>query len=172
MLKNKKSAYFLTGLMVLVGLGSGAAIMANAESATITNNTTTNSQAVDTPEPGDVPDAPGTIDTPEPGNKADVAGERADKAGDKDGFENFAVEICRDYGMGKLKNVLYPELQFQFVLANNLLGVSPEKALVGNEGMLVFAEGKDPQKSWAYIRKNRNLIPLRGNETAEYILFS
>ena len=66
MLKNKFSKSFLVGLMALVGLGSGVAIMASAQSATtpsVTANTTVKAQTVDTPEPGDVPDAPGAVES-------------------------------------------------------------------------------------------------------------
>jgi hypothetical protein len=74
MLKNK---FLIFGLMVLVGLGSGVAIMASAQSATTpttpvvtSTNTAVKTEAVDTPEVGDVPD---------------VTGLHTDKAGDKDG---------------------------------------------------------------------------------------
>lgn len=88
MLKNKASTLFLVGLMVLVGLGSGIAIMANAQSATTSaatpTNTTVNTQAIDTPEPGDVADnADGTdVSTTSTVVKK---GEQGDKVGDKDG---------------------------------------------------------------------------------------
>jgi len=90
---------------------------------------------------------------------------------DKGGEGNLAVEICRDHGIGRLKRTSCPNLKFQFVLANNLLGVSPEKALVEEGGIVILAEGKEPQKSWAYKKKNGNLIPLKGNETKEHIVF-
>lgn len=88
MLKNK---FLIFGLMALLGLGSGVAIMASAQSATTANtatpavvSTTAKDQAVDTPEPGDVPDAPNGTDIS--ANSASVSkGEHADKAGDKDG---------------------------------------------------------------------------------------
>jgi hypothetical protein len=77
MLKNKLSAYLLVGVMTLVGLGSGVAIIASAQSVSTTTtpvitpvNTTVKTEAVDTPEVGDVPD---------------VVGKQSDKAGDKDG---------------------------------------------------------------------------------------
>jgi hypothetical protein len=64
MLKKKISTSFLVGVMALVGLGSGVAIMASAQSAaTVTTpvvtpaNTTVKAQTVDTPEVGDVADA-------------------------------------------------------------------------------------------------------------------
>ena len=66
MLKNKLSKSLVFGLMALVGLGSGVAIMASAQSATTTApvvNTTVKAQTVDTPEPGDVPDAPGAVES-------------------------------------------------------------------------------------------------------------
>ncbi len=68
MLKNKVSKPFLVGLMVLVGLGSGVAIVASAQSAMTVApaNTTVKTQTVDTPEPGDVPDAPGATEGTRP----------------------------------------------------------------------------------------------------------
>ncbi len=69
MLKNKISGYVLAGSMALVGLVAGFAIMAGAETATtptptntstgstVAPSTTVSGQAVDTPEPGDVPDS-------------------------------------------------------------------------------------------------------------------
>jgi hypothetical protein len=74
MLKNKILVF---GLMALVGLGSGVAIMASAQSAIIPTtpvvtptNTTVKTEAIDTPEVGDVPD---------------VVSKQSDKVGDKDG---------------------------------------------------------------------------------------
>lgn len=86
--------------------------------------------------------------------------------------ENFAVEICRDHGIGKLKQVSIPNMKFQFILANNLLGISPEKTFVENGGVVVLAEGEKPKNSWAYKKIKGDLLPLRGNETPEYILFN
>jgi hypothetical protein len=91
---------------------------------------------------------------------------------DKGKEGNFAVEICRDHGMGKLKNISKPNLKYQFVLANNLSGLFPEKVLVENGGTVVLAEGRKPENSWAYLKNNGNLIPLRGNETEDYIVFN
>lgn len=91
---------------------------------------------------------------------------------DKGKEGNFAVEICRDHGIGKLKNISKPNLKYQFVLANNLSGLFPEKVLVENEGTVVLAEGRNPENSWAYFKKNRDLIPLKGNETEDYIVFN
>jgi hypothetical protein len=78
MLKSKSTLAF--GVMALVGLISGVAVMASAQSATTTTvpaTTTVKAQAVvDTPEPGDVADVAGqsAVDTPEPGDVADVPG--------------------------------------------------------------------------------------------------
>ncbi len=90
MLKSKMSKSLLVGLMALVGLGSGVAIMASAQSATIPTtpvvtpaNTTVKTEAVDTPEVGDVPDAPNGTDISTPAST--LKGEQGDKAGDKDG---------------------------------------------------------------------------------------
>jgi hypothetical protein len=91
---------------------------------------------------------------------------------DKGKNGNFAVEICRDHGIGKLKNISKPNLKFQFVLANNLSGLFPEKVLVENGGIAVLAEGRKPEDSWAYFKRNRDLIPLKGSETEDYILFN
>lgn len=91
---------------------------------------------------------------------------------DKGKGGNFAVEICRDHGIGKLKNISKPNLKFQFVLANNLSGVFPEKTLVENDGIVIFAEGRKPENSWAYLKRNKDLIPLKGRETEDYILFN
>ncbi len=61
MFKNKLTAPLIVGGMALVGLVSGVAIIASAQSATSTGNPVntkvTAPSAVDTPEPGDVPDA-------------------------------------------------------------------------------------------------------------------
>ena len=88
MLKNKFSNSFLVGLMALVGLGSGVAIMASAQSATtpsVTANTTVKAQTVDTPEAGDVADNPDGTDVSTATVSAGQKVEHGDKAGDKDG---------------------------------------------------------------------------------------
>ncbi len=93
MLKNKLTTSLIIGGMALVGLVTGVATMAGAQSQNITatatpaNNTVQNQAVVDTPEPGDVPDVTTsqTVDTPEAGDVADVQGEHADKANDSDG---------------------------------------------------------------------------------------
>ncbi len=100
MLKNKLQTSLIVGGMALVGLVAGVATMAGAQS-TATKATPINpvvqSQAVDTPEPGDVADnANQAVDTPEAGDVADSAtstnvssvghhDESADKANDSDG---------------------------------------------------------------------------------------
>jgi hypothetical protein len=91
---------------------------------------------------------------------------------DQKNEENFVVEICRDHGIGKLKQVSIPNINFQFILANNLLGISPEKTFVKNGGIVVLAEGEKPRNSWAYKKIKGDLLPLRGNETPEYVLFN
>lgn len=62
MLKDKFSKYLIAGSMGVVGLIAGIAGIAAAQSATSTSAPTTTSvnQTVDTPEPGDVADAPKT----------------------------------------------------------------------------------------------------------------
>ena len=61
MLKNNKvSASVIAGGMALIGLVAGIATMASAQTSTTTvapTTTTAASQAVDTPEPGDVADS-------------------------------------------------------------------------------------------------------------------
>lgn len=88
MLKNKLSKSLVFGLMALVGLGSGVAIMASAQSATTTTpvvNTTIKTQTVDTPEPGDVADKPDGTDVSTSTVSAGSKVEKGDKVGDKDG---------------------------------------------------------------------------------------
>lgn len=63
MLKNKLPTSLLVGGMALVGLAAGVATMASAQTSTTTVAPATTSvatQAVDTPEPGDVADANST----------------------------------------------------------------------------------------------------------------
>ena len=50
--------------------------------------------------------------------------------------------------------------------------VSPEKVLVKEGGIVVLAEGGEITNSCAYIKKDVDLIPLKGEETKEYILFN
>jgi hypothetical protein len=64
MLKSKSTLVF--GTMALVGLMSGVAVMASAQSTTSTAtpvSATVKTQTMDTPEPGDVADVPGVAES-------------------------------------------------------------------------------------------------------------
>ncbi len=71
MLKKKIPSSLIVGGMALVGLIAGVATMAGAQSIVthpvttpaVSTAVTTTTPAVDTPEPGDVPDAPGAAET-------------------------------------------------------------------------------------------------------------
>lgn len=88
----------------------------------------------------------------------------------KDG--RFAIEICRDHGLGKLKNISSSDLDFHFILANNSGGISPEKLLIKDGGIVVLAEGGKIANSGAYVKKGADLFPLNRREKGEYILFN
>lgn len=90
----------------------------------------------------------------------------------RNGQGSFLVEICRDHGLGKSRYLPHPPLKFQFILANNLLGVSPAKTLVEEGGIVVLAEGEKPASSCAYRKIKKELIPLKVRETEDYFLFS
>jgi hypothetical protein len=90
MLKKKFYKSLFVGLMALVGLVSGVAFMASAQSQSVTApsvtaNTTIKAQAVDTPEAGDVADNPDGTDVSTATISAGQKIEHGDKAGDKDG---------------------------------------------------------------------------------------
>jgi hypothetical protein len=85
--------------------------------------------------------------------------------------KNFAVEICRDHGLGKLRYSGVKNIDFQFILANNLLGVSPEKIVVKEGGIVVLVEGKESELSEAYRKIKNQLIPLEKKNKGEYFLF-
>jgi hypothetical protein len=67
MLKNKVTTFLLIGGMGLTGLVAGVATIASAQSASTTiapvATTTVAPTTVDTPEPGDTPDAPGAVES-------------------------------------------------------------------------------------------------------------
>ncbi|MFH1364983.1 MAG: hypothetical protein ABIH28_00145 [archaeon] len=82
---------------------------------------------------------------------------------------SFAIEICRDHGIGKLRSVA-PFFDFHFILENNLTGVSQERALIKEGGIVALVDGFDAS-SYAYQRKGRELVQLKGEFREGYSFF-
>jgi len=82
---------------------------------------------------------------------------------------SFVVEICRDHGLGKLKNFVRPSFDFHFILSNNLGGIFPDKTLVKEGWIVALVDGKESESS-AYIKKNGSLLKLDEFKKEDYTL--
>jgi len=89
---------------------------------------------------------------------------------DYDG-RRIALEICRDHGHMKLKECGIRDIDLEFILACNLPGVSPEKTVVREGGIVALIDGFKPEIN-VYRKNFDNFSEIKGKQNKGYLLVS
>lgn len=83
--------------------------------------------------------------------------------------KDIGIEVCRDHGHARLKTKGVGNLDLQLILACNLNGISLEKTVVKEGGIVALVDGNGPKVS-AYRNNGNSFEEINGQENGDYLL--